>query len=528
MHTWGKLESFLPAFFHLTCCTITHSQGAKGFCCLTAFQNTPGPKPGISYQPGAQMKENNPYQENQDEIRELIKQYENLRNGRKHSFIDEESFEKIITHYQEKEDLARAMDAAEAASEHYPYSAQLLIKKADILLANRRYKEALQILEKAELFDTADINLYILKTDACLALDRQEDAVELLKEALLLFDGEEKIELLFELADVYDDYEDFEKVFDCLKMILEDDPNNEEALYKICFWTDFTGRNEEGIRLHQKIIDEFPYNELAWFNLAAAYQGLKLYEKAIDAYQYAIAIEEKFDYAYRNMGDAYIRLRKYKEAIEALEKVNELAKPEDVIYEALGYCFEKLKNYAQARQYYRKASHMRSDDSRLYYKIACTYYKEGQWESCLKQLESALKIHRMQPEYNLVAGECKMQLGLFKDAVQYLTNVVSARPKNAAGWEALVRCLYNGQFYEDALEQTDTAIRTTHNKPLFLFYKAAILIADGKTKEGILQLEKAMAEAPRQLRKMVELNPAILQNQLVVDVIARYKRNKSI
>ena len=71
--------------------------------------------------------------------------------------------------------------------------------------------------------------------------------------------------------------------------------------------------------------------------------------KAIDAYQYAITIDEKFDYAYRNMGDAYIRLRKYKEAIEVLEKVNELAKPEDVIFEAIGHCYDRLKNYAQAR-----------------------------------------------------------------------------------------------------------------------------------------------------------------------------------
>ena len=63
---------------------------------------------------------------------------------------------------------------------------------------------------------------------------------------------------------------------------------------------------------------------MAWFNLGAAYQGLKLYEKAIDAYLYAVTIDEKFDYAYRNMGDAYLRLRKFKEAIEVLEKVLEL------------------------------------------------------------------------------------------------------------------------------------------------------------------------------------------------------------
>ena len=155
------------------------------------------------------MKENNPYREDREQIRELLKQYENLKNGRKHSFIDEESFEKIISYFQEKEDLGKAMEAAEMAAEQYPYSGQLLIKKADILLANRQYKEALGVLEQAQLFDSRDINLYILKTDAYLALDQQEKAVELLEETLSFFEGEEKIELLFELADVYDDYEDF-------------------------------------------------------------------------------------------------------------------------------------------------------------------------------------------------------------------------------------------------------------------------------------------------------------------------------
>lgn len=474
------------------------------------------------------MKENNPYREDREQLRELLKQYENFKNGRSHSFIEEDSFEKIIDYYQEKEDLIRAMEAAEIAGEQFPYSSMLLIKKADILLANRRYQDALDILEQASLLDGADINLYILKTDAYLALDQQEKAVVLLEEALSLFEGEEKVELLFELADVYDDYEDFDKVFDCLKMVLEEEPNNEEALYKICFWTDFTGRNEESIRLHQYIIDEYPYNELAWFNLAAAYQGIKLYEKAIDAYKYAITIEEKFDYAYRNMGDAYIRLRKYKEAIDALEKVNELAKPEDVIFEAIGHCYDRLKNFAQARFHYRKASHLRQDDSKLFYKIACTYFNEGQWESCIKQLDTAMKIHKLQPEYNLLAGECKMQLGLFKDAVQYFSNVVRIRPKNTAGWEALIRCLYKAAYFDEALEQTEAALKVTNGKPLFLFYKASVLFALGKAKEGILQLEEAMRQTPKLLKKFVELNPSILQNQLVVDVVARFKRNKSI
>lgn len=474
------------------------------------------------------MKENNPQREDRDQIRELLNQYENFKNGRKHAFIEEDAFERIIEYYQENENLSEATAAAEIGCSQFPYSASLMIKKADILLARRNYQDALDILEQASLYDTQNINIYILKTDAYLALDQQEKAVTLLEEALQMFEGEERIELLFELADVYDDYEDFDKVFDCLKMILEDEPLNDEALYKICFWTDFTGRNEESIRLHQKIIDEYPYSELAWFNLGAAYQGLKLYEKAIDAYQYAVTVDEKFDYAYRNMGDAYIRLRKYKEAIEVLEKVTELAKPEDVIFEAIGYCYDKMKRYSQARFYYRKATHLRPDDSRIIYKMACTYFNEGRWDSCLKQLEAAFRMKKIQPEYYLLAGECRLQQGYPREASQQFVNAVGLRPKNSVAWEALVRSLFMAEEYDDAYEQAVSAIKITSKKTLFTFYKAAALMAAGKIKEGLLQLEEAMEKQPKLLKKFIELNPSILQNQQVVDLLARFKRKKSI
>jgi tetratricopeptide (TPR) repeat protein len=171
---------------------------------------------------------------------------------------------------------------------------------------------------------------------------------------------------------------------------------------------------------------------------------------------------------------------------------------------------------------------MRQDDSKLFYKIACTYFNEGQWESCLKQLETALRMHKHQAEFNMLAGECKMQLGLFKEGVQYFSNVVRTRPRNVNGWESLIRCLYKGAFYDEAADQADAAMVVTNGKPLFLFYKAAVLFSAGKTKEGLLNLEDAMGKSPKLLKKFIELNPAILQNQLVVDMVARYKRNKSI
>ncbi len=468
------------------------------------------------------------FRQDREELKELLRQYDNMKAGRRHSFLEEESFERIIDYFDDRNELNSAMQAAELAMEQYPYSSVLMIKKADLLIASRRYRDALELLDQAEVMDSGDINIYILKTDAYLALDQQAKAVEVLEAAIVQFEDIERIELLFELADVYDDYEEFDKVFDCLKLILEGDPNNEEALYKICFWTDFTGRNDESIKVHQKILEEFPYNELAWFNLAAAYQGVKLYEKAIDAYQYAIAIDEKFDFAYRNMADAYIRLHRYKEAIEPLEKVIELSRPEDVIYEALGHCFDKLRNYAQARFYYKKASHLSPEDSKLYYKIACTYISEEQIESAVKMLQNALRLHPLHHEFNLAMGECMVTLGRYQDAIEYFGNVIRTKSKSIKGWSALLECLLKGNLLEDAEVYAQSAFEETGHKPVFLFYKAAVLFAQGRSKEALNQLESAMEKAPKLIRKLIDLNPRLLQHQQVVDIIARYKRNKSL
>ncbi len=473
------------------------------------------------------MKQN-PFRSDKEEIKELLRLYENLKNGRSQSFLEEESFERLIDYFDDQEDLVQAMQATDLGIEIYPYSSMLLIKKADILLATRNYKQALEFLEQAELLDSNDINLFILKTDAYLALDQPEKAVELLQEALELFSNDDRLELLFELADVYDDYEEFEKVFDCLKLILEEDPTNEEALYKICFWTDFTGRNEESIKLHLYIIEDYPYCELAWFNLGAAYQGLKLYEKSIDAYMYCIVIDEKFDYAYRNLGDAYIRLRKFKDAIEMLEKVLELSRPEEVIHEAIAYCYDKMNQFAQARFHYRKASHMNPADSKLYYKIACTYINEGQNESAIKQLQQALKIHRLNPEYNLAMGLALVETEQYKNALEYFSNVIKMRPKNVKGWGAMIECMLKGNLLENADEYACTAYEASGNKPVFIYYRAAIFFAQGKVKEAINQLQFAMAKAPKLIKKMVQLQPEILQHPQVVDLIAQYKRSKSI
>jgi tetratricopeptide (TPR) repeat protein len=241
---------------------------------------------------------------------------------------------------------------------------------------------------------------------------------------------------------------------------------------------------------------------------------------------YAVAIDEKFDYAYRNLGDAYLRLRKYKEAIEVLQKVLELARPEEVIYEAIAHCYDKLNKYAQSRLYYRKATHLNPDNSQLFFKIACTYMNEFAWESAIKNLQTAMLIYKMQPEYNLALGQCYMEIGNIDSAIQYFGNVVKHRPKNNNGWLELLKCLYKAEYFEQGAEYVDHAIFHTNEKPIFFIYKCAFLLSLGKSKEAMLQLEKGLSKNSKLIKKLIELNPSALQNQQIIDVVVRFKNGK--
>lgn len=461
-----------------------------------------------------------------DDLNELIRQFEQMREGRSHDFLDEDSFELIIDYFDDRNELKKALLAADLAVEQFPFCSQLLLKKADLLIEARRYREALSQLEKADAFDPGDIYLYILKVDALLGLEKPDRAEQVLQEGLAYFSGKDRIDLLLEISDVYDDWEEFDKIFDCLSQVLAFDPQNEEALHKICFWAEFTGRLEESIRLHSRIVDEHPYNELAWFNLGSAYQELKLYEKAIDAYQYAVAINDKFDYAYRNMADAYIRLRKYGDAIETLRRHQAIAKPDDVIFEAIGFCFEKQRKYAQARYHYRKACHINPNDDRLYFRVGRTYMLELQWAQAIKYIATAQRLNAKSCEYRLALGECHLRMESYKEALAHLLEAVRLRPASYRARLYFIRGLYMAGYYEEALIQLQIAEEETGDKPVYHYYSCAVLLVLGRAKEAMLQLETALAAAPRQLKRLLELNPSILQYTGVVDILARYRRKK--
>jgi tetratricopeptide (TPR) repeat protein len=407
------------------------------------------------------------FDEEMGSIDDLLQRYELVKTGESYSIMAEDDFERIIEYYFQNNNEEQALLACDIARTYYPFSGGVLLLRAEILTQAQKYGQALKALDEMEQYEQNNLDATLLRSDILLGQFKYDQAALWLEQKANDFEGKEKTEILLELSDVYDESEEFDAVFDTLKRVIAIDKRNEEALQKICFWAEFTNRLEESVVLHTELADRDPYNTLAWFNMGAAYQGLKLYEKAIDAYEYCVAIDEKFEFAYRNMADAFMRLKWYEKALEVLEKHLEISKPEDVIFEAMGFCWEKKKNLSRARFYYRQASQLSPQDDSIFYKIGETYAREKQWEKAVKSYSVALHLNKDNAAYCMAIGNCLMEMDVKSEALVCYLNAVRLKPGNKSTWVALIKGLFVARYFDEALTQIEVAREHCGDKPDF-------------------------------------------------------------
>jgi len=464
------------------------------------------------------------YDDDWSSIDDLLSKYEDIKKGEAISILDEEEFESVIEYYFQNSNEEQALLACEIGRTYYPFSTAIMLLKAEILTQAQKYGQAHKTLDELDQYDSNNLDAVLLRSDLFLAQYKYDQAAMWLEQQSNNFEGKDKTEILLELSDVYDETEEFDAVYDTLIRVIKIEKRNEEALQKICFWAEFTGRLDESVALHTQLINADPYNALAWFNMGAAYQGLKKYEESIEAYEYCTAIDENFEFAYRNMADAYMRIKNYDRALEALTRHIEIAKPEDVIFEAMGYCWEKLKDFQRARHYYRQASQLSPQDDAIFYKIGETYAREKKWEKAVKSFSVALHLDKENASYCMAIGNCLMEMDVKSEALVCYLNAVRLKPGNKSTWVALVRGLFLTGHFEEVLMQLEVAREHCGNKGEFHYYHAAALFELGKVKEAMLILENGLKEAPKKLKTFTDLNPEYMLRSAVTELIGRYKK----
>ena len=99
----------------------------------------------------------------ENKITKLISRYENMLNNNTLSFFDSHEFEDIADHYIERGLLGEAMGSMEMAFKQYPFSANFLIKKAQILTILRKITRSRKNSRYSETLEPSNPDLHIAK-----------------------------------------------------------------------------------------------------------------------------------------------------------------------------------------------------------------------------------------------------------------------------------------------------------------------------------------------------------------------------
>src|SRR5436190_632705 len=79
-----------------------------------------------------------------------------------------------------------------------------------------------------------------------------------------------------------------------LKLSLDDNPENEIALYELAFCFEFTDKLNESVEFYKQFIDRCPYSFPAWYNLGNVYNRTSDFDQALNAYDYCLVIKDDF------------------------------------------------------------------------------------------------------------------------------------------------------------------------------------------------------------------------------------------
>jgi tetratricopeptide (TPR) repeat protein len=343
-----------------------------------------------------------------------LSKFESMLKTNKVLFFDSEEFEEIILHYLDMGKAALAKKALKLALDQHPKSTGLKLVQVEMLVYDDKLEIAEKLLNELYAIEPTNEEIYIQKANICSKRDQHENAVEQLKIALKYTDDYADVYNLIGMEYLFMD--NLELAKENFIKCLEEDYDDQSALYNVVYCFEFLDQNQEAIVYLNKYIDKNPYSEIAWHQLGRLHYGVKEYENAIRAFDYATLIDDEFLGAFMERAKALERLKKYAEAIESYERTIELDDATSYALLRIGKCHEKLGNTALALKYYNETVHEDPLLDKGWIAITDFYVRQKNYEKALFFVNKALAIDNQNRLYWKRYAAINKQMNFFEEA----------------------------------------------------------------------------------------------------------------
>ena len=196
--------------------------------------------------------------------------------------------------------------------------------------------------------------------------------------------------------------------------------------------------------------------------------------EAIEAFSGALALKHDSMLAYLKRGDSYRRRGELSAALRDLREATSLDPTATRPLELFGDVNVAMGRYARATEIYRRYLALDDRAPRVLYKLALAYYRNGQTSLAIDPLRRAVALDDRFAEAHYLLAMCLRDQKHEAEATRSLARALEINPALGAAREEL----------------------------------AGLDLTDGKTREGIEQLEALAALEPSRPERLVEVGLA--------------------
>lgn len=455
----------------------------------------------------------------EEEYNLSLSKFESMLKTNKILFFDSEEFEEIILHYLDMGKASLAKKALKLALEQHPRSTGLKLVQVEMLIYDEKLDQAEKLLNELYAIEPHNEEIYIQKASIYSKRDNHEKAVELLKIALQYTDDYADVYNLMGMEYLFMD--NLEMAKESFIKCLEEDTQDQAALYNVVYCFEFLDQNEQAIEYLKTYIDRNPYSEIAWHQQGRLYYGIKDYENAVRSFEFATYIDEEFMGAFMEKGKALERLKRYEEAIESYNRTIELDDPTSYALLRIGKCYEKLGNKVMALKFYNKTVHEDPLLDKGWIAITDFYVRQKNFQKALFYVNKALAIDAENAMYWKRYATINRSMNLFEEAELGYRKAVEFGDTELDTWLFWVDILqFLGEF--DLAVQSLLQASDYFTEEFELEYRlAGLYYILGEFEKGAFHLSNALRQKPSQHTILMELYPSVWE----MDVVQQQIRN---
>jgi tetratricopeptide (TPR) repeat protein len=455
---------------------------------------------------------------------DLIRRYEDVVHRKSNDYFDEDEFEMIIDHYLSLNKSKEAVAAADRGSAQYPYSSELKLRYADVLIIKGDSSQALQLLQHVEQMGVNDCDVHFLKARAYVQQGKFKEAeIDFAKSWQTEERVDERQRICLVAAGDYLEAREYNLAIRYFLQALERNPHHEQALNDVAYCYDRLDDFQNSVHYYERCLAVNPFNEAAWYNLGNVYSRNEEYEKALQAFDFSIAIEPNNAPVLFNRATTLIVLERFHDAIDSFNEFLVLEPNNAQGLCALAECYENLDCSTEALKHYTQAIGIDPQCADAYYGKGLILMEYRHYDVSLDYIYRALHIDSDNAEYYYGMGVLLLRINADHVAMQAFRRATDLDPYDMESWLILSE-LSGSTDLHHALEVLDEACIHNPDEPAIYFRKAALYYILKDTEACFATLEKALTIDPSGDDDFLTICPEAITDENVKALYSRYKK----